>query len=132
MKSLLALAIALSLTSCVGTTPESEEPADTDEEVGEAEQALPTSYCLLFEHDNHTGKSTIIPYGWDFNDLHSRGMGDNVTSLSCTAGSTIYVCEHKHWLGTCRAFSGSVANLKTYGLNDKLSSVAWQSPPLPQ
>lgn len=127
---------ALCLTACVGASPGAEEPVDVDlegdENVGEAPQGLPTSFCILHQHSGYGGASLTVPYGWDFNDLHSKGMGDEISSLSCTSNTIIYVCEHKHWLGYCRSFSGSVSNLGSYDLNDKLSSVSWQSPPLPQ
>jgi hypothetical protein len=84
-------------------------------------QALATVY----EHTHYQGRSWKLNEEryYSFNELVNGIGNDIISSIKVAPGYKLKACEHSHFGGECRYFSGDISNLINLNYNDLISSV---------
>jgi hypothetical protein len=75
----------------------------------------------VFTDPEFRGESTT--FRDDIPDLRSYGLNDKVSSIEIPNGESWEVCQDLNYANRCQAISGSVANLRDMGWNDRISSL---------
>ena len=84
-----------------------------------------SAVATVYEHVNYGGRawplaSTGIYSGYAVN----RNIGnDIISSIVVAPGYKLKACEHYYLRGHCKVFTGSHADLRTIGFNDRISSM---------
>jgi hypothetical protein len=74
----------------------------------------------IFADPNFGGRSETV---YDVPDLATMGFNDQVSSIEIPAGQVWQVCQDWNYTNHCEVINGDVANMRSIGMNDRISSI---------
>lgn len=69
-----------------------------------ARRAYATPMCTLYKDAGFTGSSVTFTSGKDYNQLSELGLGDNVSSVSCSGGGQVSLYKDVNFGGSSTGF----------------------------
>jgi hypothetical protein len=83
-------------------------------------RGLPSGSVLIFADPNFQGASRTVR---DTADLRPYGLNDLVSSIQIPSGEAWEVCQDVNFQNICQTLNGTVADLRTIGWDDRISSL---------
>ena len=88
--------------------------------------AMAAPSCTLYLDRDYGGANMTFFAGHDYNDLHSVGLGDMVSSVRCVGGGSVTLYEGRHFTGRSSGVITRARRLQwPIHLDDQASSVTF-------